>query len=263
LDSAGKVFADVPEFSSDVKKKIAENKLRYISVEIFENDKVTENEPPYLRAVALLGRDTPAVQGTKLPTLFSRFANDGFISVDDENHIATFTKKLSGDEMKSLSFEREENTKDTQEVIMDKEMEKLKADMAAQQAELAAFKKENAELKTAEKKALAEAFFSKLRDEGKLTPSLFDKAVALDAKLGDAERTELRAMFSELNAKVDLSGDHAAPKEKAPAPSAGSADVSAKVRAFQKEKGIATFAEAAEALYASNPDAFDEEGGAA
>jgi hypothetical protein len=134
--------------------------------------------------------------------------------------------------------------------------------MAAQSAELAAFKKENAELKNAEKKSEAAAFFSKLRDEGKLTPALFDKAVALDARLDDAQRTELRAMFGELGAVVNLSGEHTASKGKAAGGEGGSS--ASKVRAYQKEKGIATFAEAAQALYESNPEVFegdDDDGG--
>jgi hypothetical protein len=58
MDGAGKVFADIPEFSAEVKKAIAENKLRYRSAEIYEFDKIDPEQPPYLRAVALLGRDT-------------------------------------------------------------------------------------------------------------------------------------------------------------------------------------------------------------
>ena len=155
MDGAGKVFAAVEGFSADVKKAMAEKKLRYVSVEIREYDKSGDGQPPYLKAIALLGRDTPAVQGTKLP-------------------------------------------------------------------------------------------------------ALFEKAVALDAKLGAEERKELRAVFGELEAKVDLSGTHAAPKGKAP--KGGEESVTAKIRAFQKEKGITGFAEAAEAYYTANPGAFEEGG---
>ena len=174
-----------------------------------------------------------------------------------------FTKKLSTDEMKTLS-DKGQDTQSTQEVEMEKEeLEKLKVDFAAREAELAALKKENADLKNAEKKTEAASFFGKLRDEGKLTPALFEKAVALDARLGDDERKELRAMFGELDAKVDLSGTHSAPKTKAAEHSAGGGTVTAKIRAYQKEKGLATFAEAAEALYAGNPALFEDEGGEA
>ncbi|GHU01824.1 hypothetical protein FACS1894147_02410 [Spirochaetia bacterium] len=264
MDGSGKVFATVPEFSADVKKKIAEKKLRYISVEIYEFDKVDEKDPPYLRAIALLGRDTPAVQGTKLPTFFSQMSGGGRLTVNEEAHTSVFTKKLNADEIKNLSDERR-GTNSTQEVDMEKEeLEKLKADFAAHQAELAALKKENADLKSAEKKTEAAAFFGKLRDEGKLTPALFEKAVSLDARLGDEERKEFRTMFGELDVKVDLSGTHTAPKNKATEHSAGGENITAKIRAYQKEKGVATFAEAAEALYANNPALFEnEEGGEA
>ncbi|MDR2446072.1 MAG: hypothetical protein LBD58_02075 [Treponema sp.] len=47
------------------------------------------------------------------------------------------------------------------------ELEKLKADFAAQNERLVALQKENAELKSAGKKAESEAYFGRLRDEGK------------------------------------------------------------------------------------------------
>jgi hypothetical protein len=57
---------------------------------------------------------------------------------------------------------------------------------------------------------------------------------------------------------VDLSGAHKADKKNAPAQAASSADLTAKIRAFQKEKKLASFAEAADALYAEKPDLFEE-----
>jgi hypothetical protein len=69
-------------------------------------------------------------------------------------------------------------------------------------------------------------------------------------------------LFYGLNAVADLSGGHAAPKPKGAA-DAGGGTLAAKIRAFQKEKGIATFAEAAEAVYAANPALFEDEGGGA
>jgi hypothetical protein len=258
MDGAGKVYAEIPEFSVEVKHAIAEKKLRYMSAEIFEYDKQDAANAPYLRAVAFLGRDTPAIPAARIPSVFSM--NGGIVTtVDEKELIAAFTRKVGADEIKTLTYEQVQTT---QEVDMD-ELEKLKADLAAQQTQLAAFQKENDELKNAGKKQDATVFFSKLRDEGKLPPALFEKTVALDAKLGDAEREELRAVFSELNVKVDLSGDHAAPKGKAPASFDSNASVSAKIRAYQKEKGIATFADAATALFEAQPELFDEEGGEA
>jgi hypothetical protein len=84
----------VPEFSADVKKKMpgfarAEKKLRYMAVEIYEADKVEDGQPPYrcsIRntwAIALLGRDSPAVAGTKL-TLFSMMSGGVLNTVNEE-----------------------------------------------------------------------------------------------------------------------------------------------------------------------------------
>jgi hypothetical protein len=257
MDGAGKVFAVIEDFSADVKKAVAEKKLRYISVEIREYDKSDAEQPPYLKAVALLGRDTPAVQGAKLPSYFSQ---DVMSVLDEKEHISAFTRKVDAEDIKIFALQDGAETQGHEEVKHMDELEKLKADLAAANEKIAAFQKETERLRGAEQKAGAEAFFSKLRDEGKLPPALFEKAVALDAKLGDGERGELRAVFSAMGTAVDLSGNHAAPKGKAP--KGGEGSVTVKIRAFQKEKGFADFAEAAEAFYAANPAAFDDEGGA-
>ena len=65
MDGAGKVYADIPEFSSKVKRALSEKHLRYVSAEIYEFDKQDTAAAPYLKATALLGRDTPAVPGTR------------------------------------------------------------------------------------------------------------------------------------------------------------------------------------------------------
>lgn len=107
--------------------------------------------------------------------------------------------------------------------------EHLKAALAAKEAEAVDFKKELDELKSAGWKQEAEAYFGKLRDEGKLTPALFEKAVALDIRLDDAARKELRTLFSEFEPTVDLSGAHLADKQKVAPAGDG---VTAKIRAF-------------------------------
>jgi len=269
MDKDGKVYAIIDNFSLEARHAIAEGKLRYISVELYEFDKVNKDEPPYLRAVALLGRDTPAVTGTKIPAMFSikSFLSGGVVNTaDEENHVTMFTRKMNADDIQTLSFEGQEKT---QEESVMKTAEELQAELEKSNAriaeleksagQLAAFKKENEELKNAGRKQESDAFFGKLRDEGKLTPADFEKAVALDVKLGDEERKEFRALFSSLEKKVDLSGKHTADKKNAPAPAAGSADLTAKIRAFQKEKNLASFADAATALYAENPKLFEEE----
>jgi hypothetical protein len=271
MDKDGKVYATINDFSLEARHAIAEKKLRYISVEIYEFDKVSKGEPPYLRAVALLGRDTPAVTGTKIPAMFSlkSFLSGGVVNaVDEENHVSTFTRKVSAEDIKTLSYEGREKTqeesamKTAEELQLQMELEKSNARIAELEksaGELAAFKKENEALKSAGKKQEAEAFFGKLRDEGKLPPAVFEKAASLDARLGEDERKEFRALFSALEVKADLSGKHFADKKNAPAPAAGSGDLTAKIRAFQKEKKMASFGEAANALYAEKPELFEEE----
>ena len=268
MDGAGRVYAVVDDFSADVKKAIAEKKLRYISVEILEFDRAEESAPPYLRALSLLGRDTPAVQGAKLPALFSKNGYAAY-ELDKENGVTAFTHKMSADDIAAFSAIEDDAGKKqihNQEDYMNEEMEKLKAQFAQQSVELAraqeqiaAFQKETGDLKNAARKQEAEAYFAKLRDEGKLPPAQFEKTVALDAHLSDEARKEFRALFAELGATVDFSGKHAAPKDRA-APTAGDASLTAKIRAFQAEKNFASFDQAAQAYYAANPAAFDEGG---
>jgi hypothetical protein len=258
MDGSGKVYADIPEFTSEVKQALAEKKLRYVSAEIYEFDKLDPNQPPYLRAVALLGRDTPAVTTTRLPSLFGLMGDGAMSVVDEKQHIAAFTRKVSAEELSILSsVGRQEETQHLQEEAMG-DVEKLQAELARSNEQLAAFRKENEELKSAWKKNDATEFFGKLRDEGKLAPALLDRAVALDVKLGDEDRKELRALFGELSTTVDLTGTHVADKKRAGSPQAGSASLTAKIRAFQAEKKMATFADAAAALYAEKPELFDE-----
>jgi hypothetical protein len=263
MDKDGKVYATIPEFSLEARHAITEKKLRYISVEIYENDKMREGEPPYLRAVALLGRDSPAVAGTKIPAMFSLAAGGIIHAVDEESHVSTFTRRASAEELQTLSAgqETQEDTtmggKGEGTPAAAPEAGELLARLEQSMNETAAFKKELADLKSAGAKKESEAFFSKLRDEGKLPPALFEKAVALDARLGEEERKEIRSLFSALETKVDMSGKHVVDKNTIAG--AGDAVLTAKIRAFQNEKGLASFADAAEALYAEKPELFDEE----
>ncbi|MDR0760440.1 MAG: hypothetical protein LBF74_10095, partial [Treponema sp.] len=182
-------------------------------------------------------------------------------TVDEETHISTFTRRVSAEEFKTLSAEGQETQEDNTmgKGESSQSAEELIAKLEESEKKIAAFQKENEDLKNAGRKQEAEAFFSKLRDEGKLPPALFEKAVTLDVRLAEEDRKEIRAMFSALEAKVDLSGSHKADKKNAPAPAASSADLTGKIRAFQKEKKLASFAEAAAALYAEKPDLFEAE----
>lgn len=268
MDNDGKVYAIINDFSLEARHAIAEKKLRYISVEIYEFDKVNPEEPPYLKAVALLGRDNPAVPGTRIPAMFSNIFSGGVVNtVDEENHLATFTRKVNAGDIKALSEAGQKNTEE--DADMDKTAQELQAELDKSNAriaelektsgEIAAFRKENEELKNSGRKKDAEAFFGKLRDEGKLPPAQFEKAVALDARLGEEERKELRAMFAAMEAKVDVSGKHKADKKNALAQASSGSELTAKIRAFQKEHKLSSFDEAAIALHAEKPELFNEE----
>jgi hypothetical protein len=248
MDGAGKVYADIEFTTAKVLHALAEKQLKYVSAEIYELDRRDEKEAPYLRAVALLGRNPPAVQGTKLPALFEMFKGGG-LTADEKTGIAEFTRKMDAEECRVI---KGEHTLKKEEPRMDEEQ--LKAELAAKEAEATAFKKELEELKSAGKKQDAEAYFGKLRDEGRLPPALFEKAVSLDIRLDAEGRKELRALVSEFEKTVDLSGAHVADKKTAAPAGEG---IVAKVKAYQKEKGFMSFEDAANALFATRPDLFE------
>jgi hypothetical protein len=254
MDGAGKVYADIPEFSTDVKKAMVENKLRYISAEIYEFDKGDSEQSPYLRAVALLGRDSPEIPSARLPALFG-FMDGALTELNKDEHIVAFTRRVSNKEMQTLSIEDTNNHKEDSTV--DK-TEELQAEIAKRDEQLAAFKKENNELKLAGKQVESEAFFGKLRDEGKLSPASFKQAVDFDVRLdSEVQKKEFRAFFEQATTIVDLSGNHHADKKGAQA--ASGVSLSARIRAFQTERGLSRFHEAAEILYAENPALFEQE----
>ena len=270
MEKGGTVYANVPKFSAEAKQALSEGKLRYISVELYENDKSTKDQPPYLKSIALLGRDTPAVAGTKIPACFS-LATGGVVStIDEEKQIATFTRRVSADEIKLLSVggdasgqgKNEEEAEMKTAEDLQAELEKSNARIAELEkgaAQAAAFAKENEALKSAGRKQDAEAFFAKLRDEGRLPPAQFEKAVALDARLGEEERKEMRAMFAAMDPKVGMTGKHAADKKNAPA-SGPETTLTAKISAYQKEHKLASYYDAAVAMQAEHPELFEEEG---
>jgi len=258
MDDDGKVYATIQKFSAEVMEAVREKKLRYISVEIYEFDKVNKDEAPYLKAVALLGRDNPAVPGTKLPAMFSGIFSGGVVNtVDKKNHISTFTRKVNAEDINALSNGRQASTQEDLE--MAKTLEELQAELDKSASDLASFRKENEELKNAGKKQDAEAYYGKLLDEGKLPPAQFERAVALDARLDEEGRKEMRAMFAAMEVKVDLSGKHTADKKDAPEPLASGSGLTAKIRAFQKERKLQSFDEAAVVLHAEKPELFGEE----
>ena len=264
MDKDGKVYAKVNNFSLEARHAIAEKKLRYISVEIFEFDKVNKDDPPYLRALALLGRDTPAVTGTKIPAMFSLFSGGVVNTTDEENKLSTFTRKVNAEDIEKLSANGGINAggreNQQEDFAMGKTVEELEKELAESNAKNASFQKELSDLKDAGRKTDAEAFFSKLRDDGKLPPAIFEKAAALDARLSEEDRKEFRSLFSALEAKVDLSGKHKADKKNAPEASAGfGTELTAKIKAFQKENKLDSFADAATAMYAAKPELFEKE----
>jgi hypothetical protein len=124
---------------------------------------------------------------------------------------------------------------------------------------LAAFKKENDELKLASKKAESEAFFGRLRDEGKLPPAMFEQAVNLDVRMDSENQKAFRAFFkSQEKPIVDLSGSHVADKKNAPDSASSDFSLAAQIRAFQRERNLSSFADAAKILQVEKPALFEE-----
>jgi hypothetical protein len=255
MDGAGKVYADIPEFSAEIKKAMAENKLRYISAEIYELDQADSAQTPYLRAVALLGRDSPAIPSARLPALFGFMDYGALTEINELEHIVAFTRRVSTKEIQTLSIEETNHKEDS---TMDK-TEELQAELTKKEEMLAAFKKENDELKLASKKAESEAYFGKLRDAGKLPPAMFEQAVTLDVRMDSENQKAFRAFFKDQEKPIiDLSGNHLADKKKAPDSASSDVSLAAQIRAFQKERNLSSFVDAAKILQIEKPALFKE-----
>ena len=267
VDEKGNVYAVFDEFSQDLKTAIALKKLRYVSAEIFEFDKEDPKQSPYLSAVAFLGRDNPAVPATKIRTsFFSKGCS--YTPATDENHTARFTRRLSRDDITLFTQISQKESKEeiqmakTEEGAAGKEAGDAasKAAFDAQAAELARFRKENEDLKAGAKKDEATRFYTALRDGGKLPPAHFDRIVSFDTRMGSEDQKEFREILSTFGVILDLSGEHQADKKRAgTVPPGGTDALSATIRAYQKERNLATFGEAATALYAEKPELFKEE----
>jgi hypothetical protein len=180
----------------------------------------------------------------------------------EEEHTTVVTSKVGAAEIKTFSGGTGKESNEP-EVHMDEvaqgQIEKLKADFAAQSERMAALQKENAELKNAGTKAESEAYFGKLRDEGKIPPAQFDNAAGVDCGLEGEARKNFGAFFAGAAPQVDLSGNRAAPKNNAPSVRSEYAGLSAKIKASQKEKRLDSFAETADALFAGKPELVEEE----
>jgi hypothetical protein len=255
MDGAGKVYADITDFSSEVRHAIADKQYRYVSAEIYEFDKHDASQAPYLRAVALLGRSTPAVLGTRIPAMFEELLKGGTVTtLQDEELIAVFTRKVSTADRLSVT-EQPEPTKE--EPSMAGNEEHLKAELAAKETELSTYKKELEALRLAGKKQDAETYFGKLRDEGKLPPALFERAVGIDVRMDGEGQKEFRSFFEQAAPVMDLSGNHRADKKNAQAPAASEAALAARIRAFQAERNLSSFEVAAKVLKVEQPALFE------
>lgn len=272
MDGAGKVYADIPEVSDEAKAAIAQKKLRYVSAEIFEFDEIDPKDPPYLRAIALLGRDTPAVPTTRLPTFFSLLTGGGISTLDKEQHLIAFIRKMNTSEFDEPEKPDTTNTsKDSPDTINGEttnyehkestmtEEEKLQQKLAEKEKELAAFRKENETLKSSAARQDAESFYSDLRDKGIVPPALFETTVAFDEKLSKEQREGFRNLVSAFEVKVDTTGDHSASKKKAVSVPETGNQLNAKIKAFQQERKIETFADAAKILHQEKPELFKED----
>ncbi len=259
VDEKGNLFADVADISETLKTAVALKRLRYISAEIYELDKDDPKQDPYLSAIAFLGRDNPAVTATKIGTsFFSKGCS--YTPAAENSTLARFTRRLSRDDIKLFDKEpKEEKSMPEPNQNTPADKTSFEAALAGKEAEIAQYKKENDDLKAASRKTEATNFYTGMRDGGKLIPAMFDRVVTFDTRMNSADQKEFREILASFGTVLDVSGQHIASKDKAKNNPAGGGDaLSAKIRAYQKEKNLSSFSEAAAALYAETPALFEE-----
>jgi hypothetical protein len=245
VDGAGKVWASDYDIDDYAKEQIALGRLKKCSVEISGGATVDDLE---ITGLALLGRTQPAVRATFLPQLFSKIFGAAGAEKGLTGPTAYGDEPLDREVFKSAAggaapSGREDSMTDAEK----QEMERLRAGLSAAEGRIAAYAKKESDRAVADRTENAKKFFSDLSGAGKMAPAVADKAAAFDSTIEDeTQRANFRAVFSAAGAIVG--GEHLATGTDIPPAPAADGEV-AEVKAFQAEKNIATFGDAAEMYY--------------
>lgn len=222
-----KLVADFKNVPKKIYDLIAAGGYRRVSAEIFLNLKVGgKTWPKLLKAVSLLGGDTPAVQ--TLDDILSLYAsksevNAYGIDAETRTYDVEFNKtnkedsKVTIEELQKQLAEDQKNLSEATAKIVEltKENEGLKKDAETAKAEIAKLSEQTQKLAAEKNKAKVEADVTKLIQDKRILPAQKADAVAMLSeaivstktyKEGDKELSEYDKMVAFMSkGKVDVS----------------------------------------------------------
>lgn len=243
-NTRGEIWAIDYWFDDFVIERIAKRQLLNCSPEIYGDPQ----EKIDILGLALLGRTPPANPSAVLPLNFNKdsIKSDFIGCFKLERRLMIFSKNKYNKGDKPMTEEEKKMFSQMQEDFksLNNSFSEAKKKIEQLENEKSAFAKEKETILKEKNEAESKAFFLKLQDEGKITPAIFEKAVNIDSKMRDDEKTAFRELFSSLNPIVGL-GNHILKKK-----DNISGDFSVeKIRLFQKEHNIESFEDAAILFY--------------
>ncbi len=185
-----KLMASFKDVSEELKQLVAEKKLKRHSVELYKN---FNEKGTYLKALAMLGAETPAVKGMQ-PIEFSYDGEAEEIQFQDE---PSFSSEFT------LQFYK-------------KQAQKLQSDLAEEKSKNHKHESEKEALEFSQRKTAFESFLDEKSEKGELPPVIREKCVALFSHLDSIEVKEgsesaldvFKQVISEIKSQVEFGADY-------------------------------------------------------
>ncbi|MGL4986982.1 MAG: phage protease [Treponemataceae bacterium] len=250
------------ELSDELKKLIATKKLRYMSVELVRGD-AEHGENPYIQAVALLGRNNPAITLARLPEVFSKLnawingkSDDKSTTVITEFNRALITSPdalLNDNSSNNISSSENQISinKKGGHSMNGQNFEALQQQNAQLLAKVEKYEAEKQEIVQKQKLLEAQTFYKGLSNEGKITPAQVEQFTKIDLALPEKERDEQRKLVASFSIGIgNLQGKTQSNQSTQPA------DVSEAIGCYAKEHNL-SYEDAAKIMYEKNKEIFD------
>ncbi len=164
------LLASFKDVTDELKAMVATKKLKNHSIELYED---LQGKGLYLKALAMLGSEAPAVKGMN-PIQFAEGEAESY----KFEEVPAFAKDFAVDYYKAQASKAESAKS------------QLETDLAQEKAKSEQFSSENEQIQFTQRQAEFEVFLDQGIEEGKFKPVLREKAVALFAHLDSIEVAE-------------------------------------------------------------------------
>ncbi|MEX1120867.1 MAG: hypothetical protein WED82_01950 [Balneolales bacterium] len=178
----GKLLASFKDVTPELKELVARKMLKRHSVELYGE---LPDKGLYLKGVAMLGAEAPAVKGMK-PIEFADAESEEFSFEESPSFASDYTADYFEEKAKSLE------TKNTE----------LKSELDTEKDKVKEFTSKNESIEFTQRKEKFESFLDSKTEGGQLEPKLRDKAVslftALDKVVRDDESSNAVELFKDI-----------------------------------------------------------------